>query len=69
MYQIYFIATNALFKKNTDIHLITNKHSATKINLVEKMKAKEQVVMSKNIAHYAFDVKVNNGSISNNDYE
>lgn len=61
-------------KKNTDIHLITNKHSATKINLGnsrkwKKMKAKEQVVMSKNIAHYAFDVKVNNGSISNNDYE
>lgn len=23
----------------------------------------------KNIAHYAFDVKVNNGSISNNNYE
>lgn len=36
---------------------------------VEKMKAKEQVVMSKNIAHYAFDVRVNNGSISNNNYE
>lgn len=33
------------------------------------MKAKEQVVMSKNIAHYAFDVKVNNGSISNDNYE